>query len=138
MADSTVPVPATCSAQCSLDCDVWSGTIQCQGDSGTIKVWGGLSSMAGMELDQKGAQLEGEEKLSNGDHLSWGTSPAGEFCATVAWHPSEADPGDPLNWTWQLCGRPSAATHTVLLGIVRAHARYIPGQRVLKCENQGC
>src|SRR5262245_57237035 len=83
MADAAVPLPGTCSAQCSLDCDLWAGQISCAGEVGPIAVWGGLSSMAGMQLDERGGRLQGTEPLAEGAQLRWGISANGEFCGVV-------------------------------------------------------
>jgi hypothetical protein len=138
MADSALPLPSTCSARCSLDCDVWSGEIECHGDDASIAVWGGLSSMAGMQLDGKTAKVEGQETLRDGARLRWGTTPGGDFCATVSWHPPAREAGDGLFWTWQLCAPDSASRRALILQITRGHTKAVPSERVLQCPNTGC
>ena len=138
MADSAVPLPAGCSARCSLDCDSWSGRIWCQGDAGSIEVWGGGDAIAGMRLDEKGATVDGEEQLSSGARLRWGTSADGQFCTAVGWRPPDAKPDDNFYWTWQLCARSGEARRDTLLTISRGHIKHTPKQELLRCENLGC
>jgi hypothetical protein len=135
IADSAFPLPAACSAHCSLDCDVEVGSIDCPGDVGSLSVWGGLSSMVGMELDQSGASVEGHEELAGGSRLRWGTGATGLFCGTVA-SPTSDTRG--LYWTWQLCAPDSAARRATILAIVKGSTKAFPEDQTLDCANTGC
>ena len=132
--DSAFPVPAGCSAQCSLECDVEAGTIDCPGDVGSLSVWGGLSSMVGMELDQTGAIVEGHG-LADGNRVRWGTGATGRFCGMVS-SPSGDTMG--LYWTWQVCAPDSAARRATILAIVKSSTKAFPADRALDCVNTGC
>ena len=138
MADSAVPLPAACAARCSLDCDVWSGSIQCEKEGDSIEVWGGLSSMAGMKLNEKGATVKGQETVSDGARLRWGRAADGQFCTTVAWQPSGANATADLYWNWQLCAPDNPSRRGLILAIARGHAPSGPHHRSLECENRGC
>ena len=139
IADAAVPVPAHCSAKCSLDCDVWSGTIECPDEVGSIAVWGGLDSMAAMSLDAKGATAEGREPLLDGGQLRWGHIADGHFCATTAGPSMVVAPGYRGHWTWQFCAPDSPSRRGVILSIGRGYRKgpLLPEQ-VIKCENRGC
>jgi hypothetical protein len=138
MADAAVPLPAACSAQCSLDCDLWAGSIACPGDVGGISVWGGLSSMAGMQLDQPGARLEGAADLTGGGRVRWGVGSTGEFCGTVGGPPFSEGATKGLYWTWQLCAPDSPSRREAILSIVRGYSKTFPANQVLECVNRGC
>jgi hypothetical protein len=137
MADSAAPIPATCSAKCSLDCDVWSGRISCEGPNRSIEVWGGLSSMAGMSLNAKGATVAGQEQLPSGIGLTWGVARDQRFCATLAWRSAEAKPTEPY-WNWQLCADDDPASREAILAIAKGLTSSHHKGQVLACENLGC
>jgi len=136
MADSTVTIPAACSAKCSLDCDVWSGQINC-GPRASIEVWGGMSSMARMSLDAKGATVQGQERSPQGVVMKWGVARDQEFCASLAWRSAEAKPTEPY-WNWQLCAADNAASRDSILTIAKGFASNGQVGHLIACENLGC
>lgn len=126
MAEAAAPVPAGCSAQCTLDCDVWSGALQC----GEVRwsVYGGLTSMAGMQLDQAKAQVLGRESLRDAATMRWGLGPRGDFCVTIVRE----------GWNWELCGPDRPNRRDALLSVARGYTRDFPKDRVISCVNSGC
>jgi hypothetical protein len=125
---AAVPVPLGCSAQCTLDCDVWVGEISCPGTAGPIVVSGGTATMAAMALDEKTATVVARESLPSGASLRSGISPNGEFCADVAWQ----------TLTWQLCTPDDPHSREVILNSLRRHRTTMPAISVLTCETPGC
>jgi hypothetical protein len=128
MGDAAVALPSNCSARCTLDCDVWSGTIECKGAAGDVAVYGGLANMAGMQLDDPRAHVEGRELLAESVALRWGTDAERRFCATVL----------SSFWNWQLCGSDTPGDRQTILGIPRAFTHGFPKERVITCGNRGC
>ena len=123
MGDAAVPLPATCSAKCVLECDVWSGQIDC-GDT-HWSTYGGFSTMVGMQLEQRGASVEGRETLADGATLRWGTGPKQQFCVTI----------DRTRWLWEICGPDRPADRVAMLDIARGHRVNAPAD---DCEHGGC
>jgi hypothetical protein len=139
IADAAVALPLGCSASCTLDCDVWSGTIECSSGVGPITVWGGLNSMAGMSLDESGANVEGRERLPDGGLLRWGTATEGKFCVTTAGPKMPIAAGHQGYWTWQYCAPDSLSRRPVILSIGRSYRKGpLPPEDVIECENRGC
>ena len=128
MGDGGVLIPNGCTAECSIDCDVWFGTIRCGGAVGSLQVYGGLSSMAGMQLDQKDARTLGHQPLASSVGLRWGTTLDGQFCADVAHE----------QWNWQLCAPDSSSRREAILGLVRGYTQSFPVGSGIVCDNKGC
>ena len=128
MGVAAVPIPADCSAECSLDCDVWSGKIRCGGSVGLVQVYGGLTSMAGMQLDQKGAHALGHQSLSGAITLRWGTTVDAQFCADVTRE----------HWNWELCAPDDASRRQAILGVIRGYTQSFPVGQEIACANTGC
>ena len=116
LGDAAVPIPAACSAECSLECDVWAGTIRCGGDDGSVEVWGGSVFMTGMQLDDSRANVESRQSVAGVAELSWGTSPRGEFCATVV--------HGRLNW--QFCGADTPENRELVLRFSQGYTLTFP------------
>jgi hypothetical protein len=128
MGDGAVPIPAGCSAECSLDCDVWSGQLRCGGNVGLVQVYGGLNSMAGMQLDQKGARVLGRESLSGAVGLRWGTTLDTRFCADVI--------REQMNW--ELCAPDDISRRQAILAVIRGYSQSFPVGHEIACANRGC
>ncbi len=126
MGDAAVPIPADCTAKCTLDCDVWSGQMECAGDPAPLSVYGGISSMAGMELDQRGARQAAERAMADGTRMRWRTARDGRHCSVVARGA----------WTWELCG--AAASSERIAGIMGAYGPKVPKTPLIECEQTGC
>ena len=128
MGNAAAPIPADCSASCILDCDVWAGQIECQGVQ--WEVYGGLASMAAMQLSQPGASVEGHQDLAAGADLSWGVGPGPDrrFCTVV----------QRGAWNWEICSPDSPGQRVAILTMARGYTLSFPRERVLACKNDGC
>ena len=126
MAQAAAPVPAGCSPKCTLDCDLWSGSLECGGVRWSV--YGGTATMAGMQLDQGGAQVEGRETLVDAALLRWGKGKQGQFCAAVAQD----------GWNWEICAPDVGNQREAVLGMARGYTRSFPKERVIKCNNTSC
>jgi hypothetical protein len=126
MGDAAAQLPAGCSAKCTLECDVWSGRVTC--GEAKWSVYGGFASMAGMQLDQRDAKVEGREALPDEVSLRWGTGPKGQFCATVR----------RKHWNWEFCSVERGDQRDSILSFARGYTREFPQDRVISCNNSGC
>ena len=63
IAGGGVPLPGNWTATCELDCDVWSGRLRPPDLAGPLSMYGGMTGMAGMYLNQRGAAFLGQEML---------------------------------------------------------------------------
>jgi hypothetical protein len=126
MGDAGLAIPSTCTATCDLQCDVWAGVVQC-GDA-RLRIYGGFTSMAGMALNAKGAELEGQSTMARGGTLRWGIGTPGEFCASIL-------DGE---WNWEICGRDDESHRRAVLGLTKDYSVDAPKARLIDCPNSGC
>ena len=126
MGDAALAIPEACSATCELECDVWKGTLKCGATQWSL--YGGLDSMAGMGLDQRGSIVEGSKALAGTARLRWGTSAEAKFCADFR-HDS---------WTWQICGSNEAVPRRDILALANGYAVGVPNQGLIACPQSGC
>jgi hypothetical protein len=84
--------------------------------------------MAGMELDDSRAHVEGRQVLADAAELRWGKSKDRDFCATVV------DRG----WNWQFCAPDLADRRKFVLDLAKSYALTTPGDALIQCENNGC
>jgi hypothetical protein len=122
MGEGAIPIPTECAAACRLECDIWAGEVTC----GTAQwsVWGGFTSMAGMALDGKGAELSGAQAVGGTAKLRWGYAPDGRFCSAV----------NDGHWNWEICASPDQR-ESVRHASVRPR---IPEADLVDCPNTGC
>ena len=126
MASGAAPIPLGCIAKCTLECDIWVGSLDCEGVRWSV--YGGLGSMVQLSLDGKNAAIEGEEVINASAQLSWGTLGGRRLCAKVARE----------GWNWEICAPNGAEERVALLGMMRGYSDSPPKSGVLKCDNTSC
>jgi len=94
--------------------------------------------MAGMDLDGKGAKVEGNQALPGGARLRWGTSAKGPFCATVAGPTMSLGSAAEGHMIWQFCAPDSPSRREAILAIAKGFTKAAPKSHMLECENTGC
>jgi hypothetical protein len=121
-------IPAGCFGKCNLDCDFFSGVIQCERGRGPVEVWGGLLSMAGMKLDDSRSDVEGRQMLTAETELRWGTSGDANFCVTLVRE----------MWNWEFCAPDLPDRREFALALARSYAEAVPADELIDCESNGC
>ena len=129
LSTAAVSLPAGCSGKCSLDCDLWSGEIHCSQIDTVVSVYGGITSMAGMLLDVKGAHILGTDVLGDALYLRWGTTQDGRFSVDIT--------DNHGNWEFYT-SKADEQERSILLMIARSYTREPSEKMSTVCDEPGC